>query len=84
MKSSDFLLSLDGEYLEVSKSKNNGVSVCYRGAKIKDGMFLILDSGVGKNFEEACDDYLNKIKGKRLVFDAYNNRRREIAILGQI
>lgn len=82
MKSSDFLLSLDGEYLEVSKNGNNGVSVCYRGAEIKDGMFLTSDSCVGKDFEEACDDYLNKIRGKRLVFDACSNRRREIAILG--
>lgn len=82
MKSSDFLLSLDDEYLEVSKTKDGDVAVCYRGAEIKDGMFLISDKGKGKDFEEACDDYLSKIKGKRLVFNACSNKRREIAILG--
>ena len=82
MKSSDILLSLDGEHLEVSKNSSGGINVCYQGAEIKDGMFLIYDLGRGRDFEEACDDYLSKIRGKKLVFDAHTEDRREILVLG--
>lgn len=82
MKSSDILLSLDGESLEVSKNSSGGINVCYKDAEIKDGMFLIYDLGRGSNFEEACDNYLSKIRGKKLVFDAHTNNRREIMVLG--
>lgn len=82
MKSSDILLSLDYEHLEVSKNSSGGINVRYRGAEVKDGMFLITDLGRGKDFEEACDDYLNKIRGKKLVFDAHNEDRREVMVLG--
>ena len=81
MKSSELLLSLDGEHLEVFK---NSVGICveYKGSEVKDGMFLYSTYGVGTDFESACDDYLNKIRGKKLVFDACSNKRREIFILG--
>lgn len=82
MKSSDILLSLDGECLEVSKNNGGGINVCYQGAKIKDGTFLIYDLGRGRDFEEACDNYLSKIRGKKIVFDADINDRREIIVLG--
>lgn len=82
MKSSDILLLLDGEHLEVSKNSSGGINVRYQGAEIKDGMFLICDLGCGRDFEEACDNYLSKIRGKKLVFDAYTEDRREIIVLG--
>ena len=69
MKSSDILLSLDMEDLEVSSNNSGGVNVCYKGAKVKDGIFLTSAYGRGKDFEEACDDYLSQIRGKTLVFD---------------
>lgn len=80
MKSSEILLSL-GEHLEVFK---NGLGVCvdYKNAEVKDGMFLISEFGVGKDFESACDDYMNKIRGKKLVFNAYSSARREVQVLG--
>ena len=81
MKSSEVLLSLSGEYLEVSKNKL-GVCVQYKGVEISDGMFLIGEYGIGKDFESACDDYLSKIRGKKLVFNAYNSNRKEIMVLG--
>lgn len=82
MKSSDILLSLDGEHLEVFKNSSDEINVRYQNAEIKDGMFLIYDLGRGRNFEEACDDYLSKIRGKKLVFDARTEKRREIMVLG--
>ena len=82
MKSSDILLALDGERLEVSKNSSGGINVRYQNAEVKDGMFLILDLGRGRNFEEACDDYLSKIRGKKLVFNARTEDRREIMVLG--
>lgn len=82
MKSSDILLSLDHERLEVFKSIDGYIGVSYRNAEVKDGMFLISNSGWGNDFEEACSDYLNKIRGKKLVFDARSDDRREIMVLG--
>lgn len=83
MKSSDILLSLEDERLEVYKLNGcNEIRVCYKGAEIKDGYFLQTVCGVGKNFETACDDYWNKIRGKKLVFRATSNSRREVSILG--
>lgn len=80
-KSSDILLSLDGEHLEVFKNRL-GVCVEYKGAEVKDGMFLISEYGVGVDFESACDDYLNKIRGKKIVFNACSSSRKEVVILG--
>lgn len=82
MKSSDILLSLDMECLEVSKNNSGGINVCYAGAEIKDGFFLCSCFGRGNNFEEACDDYLSLIRGKTLVFNACSKDRREVKILG--
>ena len=74
MKSSDILLSL-GEHLEVFKN-SLGVCVEYKGAEVKD------EFGVGRDFESACDDYMNKIRGKKLVFNACSSARREVQVLG--
>lgn len=81
MKSSELLLRLDGERLEVFYNVH-GTCVRYKGAEIKEGTFLTSVYGVGNDFESACDDYIRQIRGKRLVFDAYSNKRREIMVLG--
>ena len=82
MKSSDILLSLEAECLMVSKFHDGEIQVYYPHAEVKDGMFLISEWGSGRDFEEACDDYLSKIRGKTLVLNACTNRRREIQVLG--
>ena len=82
MKSIDILLSLDGVELEVSKTIDGHISVNYKDAEVKDNLFLVFDPGRGKTLEEACDDYLTKIRGKKLVFNAYTNDRREVVVLG--
>lgn len=81
MKSSDILLSLVSEHLEVWKVGNE-VCVDYYHADVKDGYFLTSAFGMGPDFESACDDYLAKIRGKRLVFNAYSDSRREVVVLG--
>lgn len=80
-KSSDILLSLDKERLEVFKNVN-GICVNYKNCEIKDGDFLISTYGTGTDFESACDDYLDKIRGKKLVFNACYSNRTEIMVLG--
>lgn len=82
MKSSDILLSLNNAELEVSVSSNGLIHVSYKGVEIKDGMFLVSAFGVGKTFEEACDNYLSRIRGETLVFGAYTDNRREVVVLG--
>jgi hypothetical protein len=80
MKSSEILLSLD-EHLEVFKN-SRGICVEYKNAEIKDGYFLVSTFGVGEDFEAACDDYLRKIRGKKLVFNACTSYRKEVTVLG--
>ena len=80
MKSSEILLSLN-EPLEVLKNPN-GICVEYKNSEIKDGYFLKTECGTGENFESACDDYLNKIRGKKLVFNACTSYRKEVTVIG--
>lgn len=81
MKSSDILLSLDNKHLDVFRIKDF-VCVSYRNAEIKDGCFLKTEWGEGLDFESACDNYLSKIRGKRLVFNADSNNREDVMVLG--
>lgn len=82
MKASDKLLKLEGHHLTVFKSADEGqVAVCYEDAWVKDGLFLRGEFGHGVNFEEACEDYLNIISGKTLVFDVFDGKREEVRVL---
>lgn len=77
------LLSLKLHRLEVWEcgiSKN--ICVCYENSEIKDGSMLRSTWGEGSNFECACSDYLRKIRGKTLVFNACTKNREEITVLG--
>lgn len=82
MKSSDILLSLEFEHLKVSKDCSGRIMVEYANSEIKEGYFLRGDPGRGATFEEACDDYLSKIRGKTIVFNAYSDSRREVRVIG--
>lgn len=82
MKSSDILLSLDNEELKVLKNCYGDICVRYIGAFVKNGYFIESAVGIGKDFESACEDYLNKIRGKTLVFNPNNDTRKEVSILG--
>ena len=77
MASVNKLLALGGHPLKVTKDCNGLICVEYASCEIKDGAFLVGDPGRGASFESACDNYLNKISGKTLVFHAgYDNEER--------
>ena len=80
-KASDILLSLKGHDLEVWKVDDE-ICVQYAKCEVKDGPILIGEYGRGSGFELACVDYLNKIRGKKLVFRAFEDSREEITVLG--
>lgn len=75
------LLSLSGKRLEVWKIPNGDVAVSYQGAGVKSNDFLIFVFGRGSTFEDACKDYLSKISGKTLVFNAFSESRKEVIVL---
>ena len=81
-KASDILLSLECAHLEVWKLKGDIVCVAYKGADVKDGPALRGVFGSGGTFEGACHDYLSKIRGKTLVFNAFHANRHEVTVLG--
>lgn len=85
MKASDILLSLENERLEVFRIKTRcetSIGVCYKNCEVKDGYFLKGEFGVGRTFEESCENYLNLIRGKTLIFEAYSDARHEVMVLG--
>lgn len=80
MNAQDILLSL-GEWLEVWKVPNGEVAAAYKNSEVKEGHFLKGTYGTGKTFEDACEDYLNQLHGKTLVFNAYSGNRKEVRVL---
>ena len=68
--------------LQVTLNCNDQFNVEYEDSFVKDGIALIGVYGVGNTFESACEDYLNKITGKKLVFSPSDEKRRvEVVIL---
>lgn len=81
MNSSDILLSLAHESLEVWKVGDT-LCVKYHDSMVSDGPVLIDKFGRGSTFEDACADYLTNIRGKKLVFEGGFHTRKEITVLG--
>ena len=79
MKASEKLLKLENHQLEVFKNRL-GICVCYQGGDILDYPYRKGEYGTGNSFEEACEDYLNKISGKKIIF-GYGENREEIIVL---
>ena len=83
MKSSDILLTFKSDSLTIYRNSENNICVRYSNSEIKEaGGILKTEIGVGEDFESACDDYLEKIRGKEIVFDAYGKDREEVKVLG--
>ena len=80
MNAVDRLLSLSFECLCVSKNIYGKIIVHYKNGYIKDGGLLVGTFGSGSTFEEACEDYIDKICGKTLLFD-HPQRRKEVTVL---
>lgn len=81
MKSSEILLTLDHARLLVWVVDKNVYCVKYEWADVKDGDVLVGTFGRGTDFESACEDYLNKIRGKTLVFNHFG-KNKEVTVLG--
>lgn len=80
MKAVDRLLSL-GEQLVVFKDVNGNICVDYEKCWQDNGIFLKDDCGRGSTFELACEDYMDKISGKTLVFDRSDGTREKVKVL---
>lgn len=80
MKASEKLLNL-GKRIIVDKNIYGKIYVHYENCYVKDDCFLIGKYGTGNSFEEACEDYLNKISGKTIVFNAHSNNCEEVKVL---
>jgi len=74
------LLNLN-EHLEVWRIPSGEICVAYENCEISDGVALIGMFGTGWTFEEAVDDYFEKISGKKLVFNSCTDRRKEVRVL---
>ena len=74
------LLNLS-ERLEVWRLPNDEIAVAFRSCEVKNGDFLISEFGKGRTFHEAVDNYLERISGKRLVFNACSENRHEVLVL---
>ena len=82
MRASDILLLMEDEHLDVWKSKyDNKIYVDYQQGEVKEGPVLIGVFGSGSTLEEACESYLEKIRGKPLVFHACTSQRYEARIV---
>lgn len=82
MKASERLLKLEWRRLEVwNFIDSEDVGVSYQDCEVKEGYALVGIFGRGKNFEEACEDYLRQITGKTLVFSASTKSRKEVSVL---
>ncbi len=81
MTASKRLLKLESIRLEAWTVQNGKVAVSFKNCEIKNGMFLVSEFGTGDTFEQACEDYLNKISGKTFVFNASSSSRKEIIVL---
>lgn len=74
---------LDVELRITSSVDDNGkisIRVKFPHAEIKDGIVLASATGFGKTLAQARKNYAREIAGKRLVFDAYGEFRREFNI----
>ena len=79
MKASERLLNTENS-LVVFKMINGKIGVHFENCEVKDGCFLIGTFGRGNTFEEACENYLEQIQGKTLVFNTYGNRKEVVLI----
>lgn len=81
MEAFNRLLNLEFHRISVFKGADGMICVEYDGAWISDGVTLTGTCGRGRTLEEACDNYLAKISGKKLVFERLNGERREVIVL---
>lgn len=75
------LLLLDNATVVVFKDRDMQYCVGYKGAAIQKDNVLCSIVGRGKTLEDACNNYIFQINGKKLVFNAESKNRREVNIV---
>lgn len=79
MKAYERLMNLKHHRIEVFRVENK-IAVTYSDSDISDGVVRKGVFGVGATFEDACEDYLNKISGQKLVFGVGEDREEVIVL----
>lgn len=79
MKAYEKLMNLERHNIEVFRVGNQ-IAVMYSGSDISDGIVRKGVYGTGATFEDACEDYMKKISGKKLIF-GFGEGREEITVL---
>lgn len=79
MKASERLLNTENSLI-VFKMINEKIGVRFENCEVKNGCFLIDEFGRGNTFEEACENYFERIQGRTLVFNAFGNRKEVVLI----
>lgn len=80
-KSAEKMLLSLGKHLEVWRLPAGKIAVAYQGCEVKEGCFLKSCFGTGETFNDACEDYLDNLHGKTIVFNAYSLNREEVKVL---
>jgi len=76
------LLNLNGHHLSVWRfAQSEDIGVNFEHSMIKEGIMLTSEFGRGTTFEMACQDYLQKISGRTLVFDYSDGSRKTVTVL---
>lgn len=75
------LLGIKGERLEVSMGYDGDIHVCFYAGYVKGDGILSGEYGSGSTYEEALNNYVEKIRGKVLVFNPDSKNRYEVLIL---
>ena len=67
--------------LQIHSAYDGRIIVAFEHCDVKDGFFLAGEYGVGNTVAEAVDDYVRKISGKKLVFNAGTKHRTEATFI---
>ncbi len=81
MNISEFADMIDQDIIIHRYSSQNGRwSASFDHGEIKEGIMLRGEYGDGLSPNEALSTYARKIRGKKIVFDAYKERRKEFTV----
>ena len=70
-----------GKNVDLWKTNDDKICATLRGCEVKDGIFLVSTYGIGSNVEYACEDFLQKLQGKTVVFNACSSERETVIFL---
>lgn len=82
-KGKEKLFHLRYKHLEVWPLDDGMICVMYKDCELKEAGSVVLKTefGRGRTFDEACEDYYQKISGKILVFRTLDGKREEVQVL---